>query len=133
MKMPPSTTRSTMTAILRTLFLEKGIDITTEQAKVGELRPWLLPELVGDHQGRSLRDRRLLPPIHIALHVGQHRGIVGQGLHSLPLLRGEHAGHDFPNLAARAPGLLVAEQSVANRLILADARSEEHTSELQSL
>src|ERR1017187_6093718 len=122
MKMPPSTTRSTMTAILRTLFLEKGIDITTEQAKVGELRPWLLPELVGDHQGRSLGDHGLLSPIHIVLHIGQNRGFVGESLHSLALLRGEHAGHDVPDLAARAPGLLVAEQSVAYRLILADAR-----------
>src|ERR1039458_9422592 len=101
MKMPPSTTRSTMTAILRALFLEKGIDITAEQAKVGELRPWLLPELVGDQQGRSLGDRSLLAPIHVALHIGQHRGVAGQSLHSLPLLPGEHAGHDIPDLAAR--------------------------------
>src|ERR1019366_579270 len=122
MKMPPSTTRSTMTAILRTLFLEKGIDITTEQAKVGELRPWLLPELVSDHQGRSLGDHGLLSPIHIVLHFGQHRGFDGKTLHSLPLLRVEHGGHDVPDLAARAPGSLVAEQSVAHRLVFADAR-----------
>src|ERR1035441_825293 len=107
MKMPPSTTRSTMTAILKALFLEKGIDITAEQAIVGELRPWLLPELVGDHEGRSLNvgGHGLLPAIHIALHIGQHRGVVGKSLHFLPLLRGEHAGHDVPDLAARAPGL----------------------------
>src|ERR1019366_5771886 len=122
MKMPPSRTRNAMTAILRALFLEKGIDITAEQAVVGELRPWLLPELVGDHQGRSLGDRNLLSSVHIALHIGQHREVVGQSLHSLALLRGEHAGHDIPDLAGGAPGSLVAEQSVTDRLILADAR-----------
>src|ERR1017187_6758096 len=124
MKMPPSTTRSTMTAILRALLLEKGIDITAEQAVVAELRPWLLPELIGDHQGRSLNvgGHGLLPPVDIVLHSGQYRGVGGKSLHFLPLLRGEGGGHDVPNLAARAPGLLVAEQSVANRLILADAR-----------
>src|ERR1035441_10366618 len=94
MKMPPSTTRSTMTAILRALLLEKGIDITAEQAVVGELRPWLLPELVGDHQGGSLDvgGHGLLPPVDIVLHIGQHRGVGGKSLHFLPLLRSEHAG-----------------------------------------
>src|ERR1017187_4160002 len=124
MKMTPSTTRSTMTAILKALFLEKGIDITAEQAVVAELRPWLLPELIGDHQGRSLNvgEHGLLPPVDIVLHSGQHRGVGGKSLHLLPLLRGEYGGHDVPDLAALASGLLVAEQSVAHRLILADAR-----------
>src|ERR1035438_5143726 len=124
MKMPPSTTRSTMTAILKALFLEKGIDITAEQAVVAKLCPGLLPELVGDHEGRSLNvgGHGLLPPVDIVLHSGQHRGVGGKSLHLLPLLRGEYGGHDVPDLAALAPGLLVAEQSVAHRLILADAR-----------
>src|ERR1035438_3427145 len=46
MKMPPSTTRKTTTAIGSSLFLEKGIDITAEQAVVGEIRPRLLLQLV---------------------------------------------------------------------------------------
>src|ERR1022692_4230611 len=122
--MQPSTTRSTMTAILKALFLEKGSDKTAEQAVVAELRPWLLPELVGDHEGRRLNvgGHGLPPPVDIVLHSGQHRGVGGKSLHFLPLLRGEYGGHDVPDLAALAPGLLVAEQSVADRLILADAR-----------
>src|SRR5665811_2620719 len=83
MKMPPSTTRRTTTATCGILFFEKGIDITAEQAVVAELRPWLLPQLVSDHQGRGLGEHGLQPPIHVALHLGQHRGVLGQHLHPL--------------------------------------------------
>src|ERR1035438_1105546 len=66
MKMPPSTTRKTTTVIGSSLFLEKGIDITAEQAVVGEIRPRLLLQLVSDHQGRGLVECRLGTAIHIA-------------------------------------------------------------------
>src|ERR1035441_9994362 len=102
MKMPPIRTRKTRTAISRVLFLEKGIDITAKQAVVGELRPGLLPELVGDDEGWSQGEQGLLPAVDIALHVGQHGWVVGQRP-PLPLLLGcEHGGHGFPYLAARA-------------------------------
>src|ERR1017187_3914380 len=120
--MPPSTIRRTTTAICRGLFLEKGIDITAEQAVVGELRPGLLLQLVGDHQGRGLVECGLGTPIHIALHIGQHRGVLCQRLHLLLLFGSQHGGHGFPDLAAHAPDLLAPKQCVAHRLILADAR-----------
>ena len=71
-------TRNTTTAVCRSLFLEKAIDISVEQAVVAELRPGLLPQLVGDHQGGRLRQRGLHTPLHVALYVGQHRRVVGR-------------------------------------------------------
>src|ERR1035441_2197902 len=116
MKMPPSTTRRTTTAIGKGLFLEKGIDITAEQAVVGEIRPGLLLQLVRDHQGRGLVECRLGTAIHIALHIGQHRGVLCQRLHLLLLFGSQHGGHGFPDLAAHAPDLLAAEQHFNGQL-----------------
>src|ERR1022692_4018479 len=89
MKMPPITTRSTTAAISRILFLEKVIDITAEQTVVDELCPGLLLQPVSHHQGRRQGDWDLYPPVHIALHRGQHRGVVGQRLHLFLLLGGQ--------------------------------------------
>src|SRR6476660_1353121 len=119
MKMTPSATRSTTAAILRIPSFEKAIDITTEQAVVSEIRPWLLFQLVRDQQGWRLINRDLGPTVHIPLYVGQYRRIFGQRLHLFLFLWGQSAGNTLPNLAARAPRLLATEQRIAHGLILA--------------
>src|SRR6516162_530393 len=74
--------RSATTAIFRTLFLEKVIDVTAEQTVVGPLGPGLLLELVGDHQDRRLIDHGSLAAIDVALHLGEDDTPTASGVYA---------------------------------------------------
>src|SRR5471030_3481673 len=72
---------------------EHFVEVAFEQVVIHPIRPGRLLHAAGDDHGRRLVDVRDRAGVHIELHFGKDRGILGERLHLLLVGGGEDGGH----------------------------------------